>query len=289
MFADLPILTARPGPEEAAELPHRLYGLLGAQEQPSVARWLKLLAPVLAEARCERRPLIVVGGTGLYLLALLLGMPPMPEIPESVRTELRQWAGTVPLAAVHARLAARDPEIASRLRPTDRQRLLRALEVVETTGRSLLAWQAAPRQRLPLPDAVLGIALVPPTATINRRIESRLRAMLEAGAMAEVADLVGRRPDTMALPIAKVHGLRELAAVVAGGIALDAAQWSIAAQIRGYAKRQRTWFRHQLPQLSAVESLGESAAALAFAIGLIENRVADARARAGVDHSGAAD
>ena len=271
LFRDLPILTARPGPAETAELPHRLYGLLAADEQPSVARWLTALAPVLTEARRDRRPAIVVGGTGLYLHALLHGLPPIPDIPPPLRAELRAWAGTVPPGELHARLAARDPESAARLRPTDRQRLLRALEVIEATGRSLLAWQSGPRQRPPLPQIIRGVALVPPAAVVNPRIEARLHAMLDGGALAEVADLVRRRPDAPSLPIAKVHGLRELVAVVSKDLALEVALAAIAAQIRGYAKRQRTWFRHQLPELTAVGELGESAEALVRAEALIAN------------------
>ena len=194
----------------------------------------------------------------------------MPDIPEALRAELREWARTMPACELHARLAIRDPAIAARLQPTDTQRLLRALEVVEATGRSLQSWQAAPRQRLPLPDRILGMALVPPAAVVNPRIEARLQAMLSAGAIADVADLASRCPDAASLPIAKVHGLRELAAVVAGRMGLEAAVPLIAAQIRGYAKRQRTWFRHQLPELAAVDEVGEGAQAYALAKGLIE-------------------
>ena len=265
LFADLPILTARPPPGETALAPHRLYGILAATEQPSVARWLEAIAPVLAEARAARRPAVLVGGTGLYLHALLHGLPVMPEIPEAVRGPLRAWAAERPAAELRARLAARDPPMAARLRPTDRQRLLRALEVVEATGRSLLAWQADPPARMALPPLRAGLALVPPAASVNPRIEVRLAAMLDAGAVDEVAALLERHPDATALPIAKVHGLRELAAVRSGALPLAAATASIAAQIRQYAKRQRTWFRHRLPELAPLAAVGESREALVAA------------------------
>ena len=265
LFADLPTLTARPDAADLARAPHRLYGLLAADEQPSVARWLDLVVPVLGELRAERRAAILVGGTGLYLHALLRGLPPMPEIPAELRGELRAWAGDRPTAALHARLAARDPAMAARLSPTDRQRLLRAIEVVEATGRSLLAWQADPPVRPPLPPLLAGMALVPPAAVVNPRIEARLAAMLAGGALDEVGELLARRPDATALPIAKVHGLREFAAVQLGTLTPAAATAGIAAQIRQYAKRQRTWFRHQLPELAAVAAVGESEEALAAA------------------------
>jgi tRNA dimethylallyltransferase len=265
LFADLPILTASPGPVETAQAPHRLYGLLGPEEQPTVARWLALLDPVLAEARRDGRPVIVVGGTGLYLHGLLHGLPEMPDIPAGLRAELRAWAAGVPAGEAHARLAARDPQTAARLRPTDRQRVLRALEVIEATGRPLRAWQSGPRRRLPVPSAIRGLALVPPPAAVNPRIAARLAAMLDAGALPEVEALLARRPDAVSLPIAKVHGLRELAAVIRGELGEDEACGAIAAQVRRYAKRQRTWLRHQLPELEPMDATGETGEAFAAA------------------------
>ena len=269
LFADLPILTARPVAADLAQAPHRLYGVLAATEQPSVARWLELIGPVLAEVRAARRPLILVGGTGLYLHALLHGLPAMPEIPAALRGELRAWAAARPTAELHARLAARDAEMAGRLSPSDRQRLLRALEVMEATGRSLRAWQADPPVRLALPPLLAGMALVPPAATVNPRIEARLEAMLEAGAWGEIHDLLERVPEATTLPIAKVHGLREFAAVLRDAVPAQSARASVATQIRQYAKRQRTWFRHRLPELAAIPAVGDSPQALAAARNLI--------------------
>lgn len=272
LFADLPILTARPSTADEQVAPHRLYGVLAAGEQPSVGRWLALVEPMLAALETERRPAIIVGGTGLYLHALLHGIPAMPVIPATLRAELRAWAASGPAGAPYARLQRRDPSMANRLQPGDQQRVLRALEVIEATGRSLLAWQADPRQRPNLPATPIGIALVPPPASVNPRLEARLDAMLDEGAMAEVADLLARRPDATLLPIAKVHGLRELAAVHRGALPVDLARTSIAAQIRQYAKRQRTWFRHQLPELQPVATTGETDEALAAVTALLDTR-----------------
>ena len=257
LFADLPILTARPTAADEAALPHRLYGQLAADDQPSVGRWLTLVEPVLAAARAEGRPAIVVGGTGLYLHALLHGIPVMPEIPAALRAGLRSWAATVPSAAIHARLAACDPGMAARLQPGDRQRSLRALEVIEATGRSLSTIQARTSRQIALPEQRCGIALVPPAPIVNQRIEARLEAMLESGALAEVRALRTRHPDLRDLPIAKVQGLRELAAVCEGSLDGERAKPMIAARTRQYAKRQRTWFRHQLPELRPVETVSE--------------------------------
>lgn len=272
LFADLPILTARPSPADERLAAHRLYGLLAADEQPSVGRWLALVEAELAVAQAARRSVIIVGGTGLYLHALLHGIPAMPVIPAALRAELRAWAAVSPAVAPHTRLQRCDPAMAARLQPGDRQRVLRALEVIEATGRSLLAWQADPRQRPSLPTAPIGIALVPPAVAVNSRLEARLDAMLDDGAMAEVAELLARRPDAPLLPIAKVHGLRELAAVHRGTLMVDLARTRIAAQIRQYAKRQRTWFRHQLPELQPLATTGETDAALAAVMASLGTR-----------------
>jgi tRNA dimethylallyltransferase len=268
LFADLPILTARPTAAEQASSLHRLYGLLDAAAQPSVGRWLALVEPVLAETWGEGRPAIVVGGTGLYLHALLHGMPAMPEIPAWLRAGLRTWAATVPAEAAHARLQGRDPELAAHLQPGDRQRVLRALEVIEATGRSLRQFQSEPRRRISLPGGWRGVALLPPPASVNRRIERRLEAMLAVGALYEVRALLARRPDSLMLPIAKVQGMRELAAVAQARLGLQTARALIAAGTRQYAKRQRTWFRHQLPELSTCPQPGEDLDPLALFAGL---------------------
>jgi tRNA dimethylallyltransferase len=262
LFADLPTLTARPTAADEARAPHRLYGFLAADEQPSVGRWLALAEAELAAARAAARPAIVTGGTGLYLHALLHGMPDMPSIPEDLRAGLRREAAAVPAGELHARLRRLDPAMARRLQPGDRQRVLRALEVATATGRSLADWQTAPPRRVDLPAASVGVALVPPSAVVNPRIEARLDAMLATGAVDEVRGLLRRRPDALRLPIAKVHGLRELAVVGEGRLGLAEARAVVAGQIRRYAKRQRTWFRHRLPELRPIVVPGEDPAAL---------------------------
>lgn len=259
LFADLPILTARPTPEEEARLPHRLYGVLGPAEQPSAGRWLGMVVPLLEQLAREERPAILVGGSGLYLHALLHGLSVIPPVPAELRARLLEASRDIPSAELHARLAARDPLTAARLRPSDRQRILRALEVLEATGRPLAAWQKGPRRPRVRAKALLGIALLPPGAVTGPRIERRLKAQLEAGALAELVELARREPGLEALPIARVHGCRELLAVHRGRLDPAEARARIAAQVRAYAKRQRTWFRHQLPELEPLPATGEEA------------------------------
>jgi tRNA dimethylallyltransferase len=272
LFRDLPILTARPSEAETNAVPHRLYGVLGPEEQPSVGRWLELADAALAESRAEGRPAFVVGGSGLYLHALLRGIAEMPVVPEQLRSELRSWAATRSAADIHARLASLDPAMAARLQPGDPQRLLRALEVRLASGRSLLEWQAMEPRKTALSGRVVGMALLPPAEVVAPRIHARLETMLAEGALREVTDLLARRPDALTLPIAKVHGMRELTAVGHGRLPTERVWAEIAAQIRQYAKRQRTWFRHQLPELQPTVATGETEEALAFAETLLGTR-----------------
>jgi tRNA dimethylallyltransferase len=193
LYRDLRIITARPNAADQARAPHRLFGILDADEPASVGRWLQLAAAAIAEASAAQRPAIVVGGTGLYLHALLHGLAPVPEIPEPIRTAARLRLAERGLSALRAELAELDPVMAARLRPTDRQRLLRAYEVIVATGRSLAAWQEMPPVRVELPERRGGLALMPPRAALHERIERRLRDMVAGGAVEELEVLHRRR------------------------------------------------------------------------------------------------
>lgn len=257
LYRDLQIVTARPSAAEEARAPHRLFGILDADEPASVGRWLELAQAAIAEAASARRPAIVVGGTGLYLHALLHGLAPVPDIPEGVRTAARMRLLEHGLPALRAELAELDPVMAARLRPTDRQRLLRAYEVVVATGRSLAAWQEMPPERVKLPARRFGIALMPPRAPLHRRIEVRLRAMVDSGALEELRSL-HRRGLPADLPLMKAVAVPELLGYVTGGVDLETALERAIVQTRRYAKRQMTWLRHRLPELPPLPAFGES-------------------------------
>jgi tRNA dimethylallyltransferase len=256
LYRELPILTARPTPEDEARAPHRLYGILDAADPASVGRWLELAAAAIGEALAEHRPAIVVGGTGLYLHALLHGLAPVPDIPAGIRTAARARLAELGPPAFHAELARLDPVMAARLRPTDRQRLLRAYEVVAATGRSLAAWREATPVRISLPPRRLGLALVPPRAALYERIERRLGDMVERGALEELKAL-HRRALSPDLPLMKGVGVPELLAHVTGRVDLETALDRAVIQTRRYAKRQLTWLRHQLPELQPLAEFGE--------------------------------
>jgi tRNA dimethylallyltransferase len=257
LYRDLRILTARPAAADEARARHRLFGILDAGQAASVGRWLQLAQAVIAEARAAERPAIVVGGTGLYPPALLPGLAPVPDIPEPIRTAARLRLVERGLPALRAELAGLDPVMAARLRPTDRQRLLRAYEVVVATGRSLAAWQEMPPVRIELPERRFGLALVPPRMALYQRIEQRLRAMVEDGALEEL-EALHRRGVPADLPLMKALAVPELLAHVSGHVDLETALERAIVQTRRYAKRQITWLRRRLPELRSVATFGES-------------------------------
>ena len=256
LYRDLRILSARPGPEDEARAPHRLFGILDAEDPASAGRWLELAEVAIAEALAEERPAIVVGGTGLSLRALLHGLAPVPAGPQRIRTAARARLAALGPSALRAELAPIDPVMAARLRSTDRQRLLRAYEVVVGTGRSLAAWQAMPPRRIALPTRRLGLALMPPRAALYERIERRLREMVERGALEELQAL-RRRSLPADLPLMKAVAVPELLAHLSGRVGLETALERAVVQTRRYAKRQITWLRHQLPELRPVAAFGE--------------------------------
>ncbi len=256
LYRDLDLLTARPTAADQARAPHRLYGILDAADPASAGRWLQLAGAAIDEALAMGRPAVVVGGTGLYLHALLHGLAPVPEIAADVCAAARARVAALGAPAFHAELAELDPVMAARLRPSDRQRLVRAYEVLIGTGRSLAAWQSMPPLRVSLPARRRGLALAPPRPALYQRIDRRLRAMIEHGALGELKGLAERSlpPD---LPLMRAVAVPELLAHVAGRVDLDTALERAIGQTRRYAKRQLTWLRHRLPELRAVAEFGD--------------------------------
>ncbi|BBK42448.1 tRNA dimethylallyltransferase [Allostella vacuolata] len=246
LYAELRILTARPTAADEARVPHRLYGTLPAGEAASAERWRQMAVAEIAATKAAGRRAILVGGTGLYLRALVRGLAAVPDIPEAVRAEGRALLQAMGGEAFHRLLATLDAEAAERLAPGDSQRIVRAWEVVTATGRTLGDWQ---RASAPPPDAprVAALLVMPARLALQPAIAGRFRAMVEAGAVDEVRALLaqGLPPD---LPAMKAVGVPELRRHIEGGSTLDEA---VAAGIRAteqYAKRQLTWFRHQAPR-----------------------------------------
>ena len=245
VYRDLAILTGRPDAADLGRVPHRLYGHRDAAEAHSVALWL-------AEAEAEIRRAweagavpVVVGGTGLFFKALTQGLSDIPAVPDAVRARVRAEASGVPPEVLHARLTGIDPLTASGLRPSDPQRIVRALEVFAATGRPLAAFQA--RRSAPvLPvEHARAIVLTPERAALRHAIEARFDRMMEQGALDEVRRLRGRGLDP-ALPALRALGVPPLLAHLDAALSLDAAVVRSKAETRAYAKRQDTFARHQL-------------------------------------------
>ena len=246
VYRDLRIITARPGVADEARVPHRLYGHVDAAENYSVGRWCQDARAVLEEAKSAGRVPVLVGGTGLYFKALTQGLSAVPPTPPDIRAAVRARCDAEGAAALHAELARRDPAMAARLKPGDRMRLARALEVLEATGRSLADWH---RDGLPAildPEEAVKIFLVVDRAELYRRIDARFDAMLAEGALNEVRALAGRGLDPL-LPAMKAHGVPWLRRHLSGEISLEEAAAGGKQDTRRYTKRQATWFRNQMP------------------------------------------
>jgi tRNA dimethylallyltransferase len=260
VYRDLSVITARPEELETRMAPHRLFGEIDGAVNYSVGRWLDAASVLLGEVK---GPLIFVGGTGLYFRALTEGLSDIPRVPEDVREEIRARAGDKATPTLHAWLADADPDAAARLRPSDRQRVLRALEVVAATGKSLLQFHGARQAALLRRDEWRGIFLAPERPALNARIAARFSKMLERGAIDEVAALASRELDP-ALPVMRAHGVPHLIGYLEGRLTLDEATELAVRDTRRYAKRQFTWARHQMPDFpwtapEEAEALGAAA------------------------------
>jgi tRNA dimethylallyltransferase len=252
VYRDLRIITARPTADEESRAPHRLYGHVDAAENYSVGRWFGEAAAALAEAREQSLPVIVTGGTGLYFSTLTRGIAAVPPIPTETRRQVRERLAAEGIAALQADLAARDPQSAARLKPGDRARITRALEVVLATGRSLSDWHGDNKPASVDLARAAKVFLMPDRNELGLRIDARFDTMMASGALAEVSALAARKLDSN-LPAMKAHGVPWLMRHLNGEITMAEAAAQSKRDTRRYTKRQATWFRNQLPQFEWVE------------------------------------
>ena len=248
VYADLRVLTARPSDADMARAPHRLYGTVDGAEACSAAAWAEQARGEVAAALARGSLPILVGGTGLYLRTLLDGIAPVPVIDPEVRAAVR----ALDPDAARTTLAAADPDAAARLHPSDRQRTLRALEVVRSTGRTLADWQGGATGGLAVTHDIRAMVVGCDRAELVRRCDARVDAMLEGGAVAEVEALLARGlPDDR--PVLRAIGVPPLADYLGGRATLAEARDRIALDTRRYAKRQATWWRNQTPHWPKVD------------------------------------
>jgi tRNA dimethylallyltransferase len=255
IYRDLPILTAQPDAAAMAAMPHRLYGVLALDDPATAARWAELAAVEIKAAWAAGRPPFLVGGTGLYLKALLEGFAPIPEIDPQHRQDAQALLAELGAAGLHARL---DPETRAKLRPSDSQRLMRAWEVLAGTGKPLAWWQAQPSAP-PVPVDALSLVTVPTRDALYAACDDRLITMVAKGAVEEVA--TARRAYAAADQQQagfKALGFRELARHLDGELSLEGAVTAAQQATRNYAKRQGTWFRRQLVGATLLAPTGEA-------------------------------
>jgi tRNA dimethylallyltransferase len=245
VYSILDLLTARPEPADLARVRHELYGHVHPSRAYSTGAWLRDVERLARSGTLAGRTVIFVGGTGLYFRALVEGLSEMPEIPHAIRERWRHELTESGAERLHDLLSERDPQAAGSIRPSDGQRIVRALEVLEASGRSIVAWQAD-RGKALIDRATARLLVVRPARNeLVRRIDARFDRMIEGGVLEEVRALAALKLDP-ALPALKAIGFRELQAALDGLMGIDEAIERAKIATRQYAKRQATWFRHQL-------------------------------------------
>jgi tRNA dimethylallyltransferase len=242
VYQDLRIISARPSIEEEAQAPHALFGYIDGQEACSAARWASDAKAAIAEVRALGRTPVLVGGTGLYLNTLLNGIAPIPDIDPDIRADVR----TMDVAAAFAALNQYDPASAQRLNSQDKTRIMRALEVILSTGQTLALWQSEMTGGIIEDIRPVPLVLLPPRDWLYQRCDDRFAAMLDAG-QSEIAVLI-KRGLASALPVMRAIGVVEVAAFMDGRMNRQEALYAGQLATRHYAKRQYTWFRNQLPE-----------------------------------------
>lgn len=253
VYRELRILTARPTAEEENMVPHRLYGHVSVAEAYSVARWLDDVKVVLEEIEALGKPAIFVGGTGLYFKAMTDGLSPLPEIDADVRAHWRAEGINRPPQELYAELMRRDPRTAAGLRPTDPQRIVRALEVIDSTGRPLAEFHEDPGEPLLAPGSWKGLVVLPDRATLHRRANARFDQMMASGALDEVVRIKDMQLDPV-LPAMRALGVAPLLRMLDGELDREEAVERSKALTRQYIKRQSTWLRQHMISWKHIET-----------------------------------
>lgn len=247
VYDTLRVLTARPSEEDMEGVPHHLYGHVPAGRAYSTGAWVRDVAELLPRLRGQGLLPVFVGGTGLYFKALTGGLSDMPSIPADIRDRLRKALLDEGAEALHAALVACDPAVASSLNPLDGQRIVRALEVIEATGRSIAGFQNQSGPVIVDAGEARKIIVLPERPVLHQRINGRFEKMLEQGAEDEVRALLALNLSAE-MPVTKAIGVSQIAAMLGGEMTRPEVIEKAAAATRQYAKRQMTWFRNQMDE-----------------------------------------
>lgn len=247
VYDTLQVVTARPSEADMIGIPHHLYGHVPAGAAYSSGDWLRQVTSLIAELKVQGRLPVIIGGTGLYFKALTGGLSAMPAIDDALRQNLRQREAEEGAARLHQELVRLDPEMAARLNPADGQRIIRALEVMLTTGRSIADYQSEAGPMIVDPARAQKWVVLPERALLHARINRRFERMMDMGAVEEVKALLdlGLQPD---MPVMKAIGVVQITAMLKGEISREEAIEQASAATRQYAKRQMTFFRNQMDE-----------------------------------------
>ena len=247
VYDTLRVLTARPIEAEMGGIRHHLYGTVHAGQIFSTGEWLRAVAPVLTDVRSRGKLPVFVGGTGLYFKALTGGLSEIPEVPAEIRSKWRKRLAEDGPWALHAELGARDPDMADQLGTSDGQRIVRALEIIDATGRSLASFQKGAGKVLVDAGRARKLIVEPDRAVLHDRINRRFATMFEQGAIEEVEALLSLAlPKEM--PVMKAIGVPQIAALLRGELTREQVISQASAATRQYAKRQMTWSRNQMDE-----------------------------------------
>jgi len=249
IYDGLPILSAQPPEEDKAEIPHLLYASLHPNDVCSAGNWREMVGPIIEETIANEQTPVICGGTGLYIKALIDGLSPMPDIPNNVRNAVVERYETIGAEKFYKELHSRDPVMAERFHVNHKARIIRAMEVLEATGKSLAEWQELEREKPPEHWAFEIHKIIPERETLYRRCNERFEWMLENGALDEVKEFDQRLQNgeiTDGVPLCKALGFKELRSYLRGDISKEDAITKAQTITRHYAKRQTTWFRNQL-------------------------------------------
>ncbi len=257
IYGDIPLLSAAPSEDDKRKVPHKLYGVLKASEDCSVADWLALACREVRECHREGLLPIVAGGTGLYLHALLKGLSPFPEIDPALKKQASEDLETSGYQEIYRLLITQDPRLREKIKPTDRQRICRAWEILKATGASILSLVETAPPEDPLPDVEkIVILILPPKDLLLSKAEQRLKKMFREGAVEEVRNLLTKEIHPRST-LLKAVGVPEVSAYVRGDISLEEAFEDARKATNRYIKRQLTWFRTQLKAHITLEKLYE--------------------------------
>lgn len=246
IYDAMPMLTAQPSPEDKAAAPHALYGVLAQHEKCSAGRWRAMAIAEIEKTLAQGKTPIVAGGSGLYIKALMEGFSPIPDVPADIRMRVTQHFDAIGAEAFYAELKKRDPVMAARFHPHHSARILRAYEVIEATGTSLSVFQDMPKENPPAHWRFHVTRVMPEKQVLDKRCDARFDAMMERGVLDEVRVFYASHAIPDDALIHRALGAAPLRRHLDGEISKEDAVIRAKADTRQYAKRQMTWFRHQI-------------------------------------------